>query len=143
MKEQKWCELKVESSLKNLEVIGDFIAETMHNFGIEDIKDIFDVQLSVDEACTNVIEHAYSGKEDGLIWVKCGLSESKKEFIVKIIDSGKPFNPNAVQTPNTEAKLDEQKRGGFGIFIMKQKMQSIKYAFSDKGNELTMIKLLH
>lgn len=143
MKEQEWFELDVESRLENLEIIGDFIAEKMRNSGVKEEKDIFEVQLAVDEACTNIIEHAYSGEKGGKIWIKCRLSESKKEFIVKIIDSGTPFNPETVLSPNTGAKLDERKIGGLGIFFMKQMMQSIKYVFTNKENELTMIKLLH
>jgi serine/threonine-protein kinase RsbW len=142
MKEQEWFELEIESHLKNLEIIGDFIKEKMQNSGVKEDKDIFDVQLAVDEACTNIIEHAYSGEEGGKIWIKCRLSDSKKEFIVKIIDSGKPFDPETVLSPNTEAKLDDRKAGGLGIFFMKHLMQSIKYAFGENGNEITLVKLL-
>jgi serine/threonine-protein kinase RsbW len=140
--EQEWSELKIASRLENLEKISDFIATTMRNLGMKEEKDIFDVQLAVDEACTNIIEHAYEGKKDGVIWIKCKMDKSKKEFVVKIIDKGKPFDPEAVLTPNTKAALDERKAGGLGIFFMKVKMQNIKYTFSNLGNELTMTKVL-
>ncbi|NLE04957.1 MAG: ATP-binding protein [Crenarchaeota archaeon] len=142
MSEQEWAELEVESKYENLEVIGEFISKTMRGFGVKENKDIFDVQLSVDEACTNIIEHAYTGIENGKIWIKCKISESKKEFTVKIIDTGKAFNPNSIQTPDTKAELEDRKAGGLGIFFMKQKMQSIKYAFEEKQNIITMKKFL-
>jgi serine/threonine-protein kinase RsbW len=137
-----WFELQVESDLRNLEVVGDFIAKTMLALGAKDEKDIFEVKLAVDEACTNIIEHAYSGKS-GKITIQCRLSPSKKEFVVKLIDQGKPFDPNAVLVPDTEAPLEQRKRGGYGILFMKKTMQTVKYAFTMKGNELTMTKLLH
>jgi serine/threonine-protein kinase RsbW len=136
-----WFELTVESDLRNLEVVGDFIAKTMTALGAKDQKDIFEVQLAVDEACTNIMEHAYSGK-NGKITIQCKLASSK-EFVVKLIDQGKPFDPNSVLAPDTEAELDQRKRGGYGIFFMGKLMQTVKYAFTKKGNELTMTKLLH
>ena len=114
----------------------------MTSLGTKDEKDIYDVQLAVDEACTNIIEHAYSGKQTGKITILCKLS-SKKEFTVKLIDQGKKFDPNAVLSPDTEAPLDERKRGGYGIYLMKKMMQNVKYAFTEEGNELTMTRLLH
>jgi anti-sigma regulatory factor (Ser/Thr protein kinase) len=138
-----WFELQVENDLRNLAVVGDFIAKTMLALGAKDEKDIFEVGLAVDEACTNIIEHAYSGQKEGKITIQCKLSPSKNEFIVKLIDQGKPFDPNAVLPPDTEAALDQRKRGGYGIFFMNTVMQTVKYAFTEKGNELIMTKLLH
>ncbi len=137
-----WLELNIESDLKNLEVVSDFITTTMHNLGAKNQKDIFDVQLAVDEALTNIIEHAYAGKKGGKITVRCKLSQSKKEFTVKLIDSGKPFDPRTVAAPDTEAGLEDRKVGGLGIFFMKRYVQTVKYASSVKENELTMSKIL-
>jgi anti-sigma regulatory factor (Ser/Thr protein kinase) len=137
-----WFELQVESSLENLEAISNFIAKTMRTLGIQDEKDIFDVQLAVDEACTNVIQYAYSGQKEGMIKIQCRLSESRDEFIVKITDTGVPFDPQSVPTPDITTALDERKIGGLGIFFMRQTIKTIKYAFGEKENELMMIRQL-
>ncbi len=136
-----WFELKVESDLKNLEVVSDFLTKTMRDLGAKNEKDVFDVQLAVDEALTNIIEHAYAGINGGKITVRCKLT-SKKEFIVKLIDSGKPFDPRTVAAPDTEAGLEDRKVGGLGIFFMKRYVQTVKYVSSVKENELTMSKIL-
>jgi anti-sigma regulatory factor (Ser/Thr protein kinase) len=114
----------------------------MKRLGVTDDKDIFETQLAVDEACTNIMEHAYSGKPAGKLTINCRVSK-ETEFTVKLIDQGTPFDPTTVLPPDTEAPLDERKRGGYGIFFMKTMMQTVKYAFTEKGNELTMTKLLH
>jgi len=137
-----WFELQIESDLKNLEVAAEFIAKTMRRLGSASEKDIFDVQLALDEALTNVIEHAYEGQQGGKILICCGLSDSKKVFTVKLIDYGKSFDPKAVAEPDTEAALEERRRGGLGIFFMKRYMQTVKYAVYGNKNELTMTKLL-
>lgn len=137
-----WLELKIDSDLKNLEVAANFIAETMRKLGAGKEKDVFDVQLAVDEALTNIIEHAYSGVQHGEIVIRCSLSDSKREFTVKLIDRGKPFDPQTVALPDTEAKLEDRRRGGLGIFFIKRYIQTVKYAVSGMENELTMTKLL-
>lgn len=56
-------ELTVEARLENLEVIGEFVTSSMRQIGADD-KSIFEVQLVVDEACTNIVQYAY-GDEGG------------------------------------------------------------------------------
>ncbi|NLF88203.1 ATP-binding protein [Candidatus Bathyarchaeota archaeon] len=138
----EWFELQIESDLKNLEVAAEFVAKTMRRLGAGSVKDVFDVQLALDEALTNVIEHAYEGQQGGKIIIRCALSDSKKEFTVKLVDYGKPFDPKAVAAPDTEAALEDRRRGGLGIFFMKHYIQTVKYAANGKENELTMTKLL-
>ena len=139
--DKEWFELQIESDLKNLEAVSDFLAKTMHALGAKNEKDIFDVQLAVDEACTNVIEHAYAGQKNGKIIVRAKLLKPS-EFIVKLIDFGKSFDSKAVASPDIDAKLEDRRVGGLGIYFMKTLMKSVKYAVNDKENELTMTKLL-
>lgn len=140
-KNDGWFELQIESDLKNLEKVSDFIVKIMQNLGVKNEKDIFDVQLAVDEACTNIIEHAYVGQKNGKIILRCKLLSPNK-FTVKLIDFGKSFDPEAVAPPDVDAKLEDRRVGGLGIFFMKHLMQTVKYDIQMKGNELTMIKLI-
>ncbi len=64
-------ELEIEGKLENLVVISDFIAEVMKQLGA-DPANIFKVQMAVDEACTNIIKHAYSERK-GIIILICEL----------------------------------------------------------------------
>jgi len=137
----KQFELEVESKLKNLAIIGDFIANAMKQLGIEHVQDIFKVQLAVDEACTNIIKHAYSREGEGQIIICCSLSGNT--LLVTIKDWGKCFDPNSVPRPNTKAALSERKEGGLGIFLMRELMNEIRFTFNkEEGNKLTMIKHL-
>ena len=88
----KWFEFKVDSKLENLTRIGEFIVKTMKLLGIKNSKDIYAVQLAVDEASTNIMEHAYSGKNKGQILIRCMLNNLDNDFIVNIKTSGdSPF----------------------------------------------------
>ncbi len=138
MKHDKF-ELEVEAKLESLSIIGDFIAGTMERLGI-DPATIYQVQLAVDEACTNIVQHAYSGR-GGSITLICALVNDN--FIVTIRDKGEPFDPCSVPPPDLEANLDNRKVGGLGIYFMRKLMDDVKYSFDAvNGNQLTMRKRL-
>ncbi len=137
---KKEFELTIESKLENLPIIGEFIDETMRLCKIDSIKDIYAVQLSVDEACTNIIKHAYSNKKDGMIVIRCTLSSTGEKFTVNIMDWGQPFNPTTIPKPDTESGLNERKVGGLGIFFIRKFMDDVKYVRNDNVNLLIIVK---
>jgi len=131
-------ELQIEAKPENLSVIADFIATAMRQLGTE--QDMFEVQTAVDEACTNVMLHAYSGK-GGVISISCELQDN--DFIITIRDNGRPFDPASVPPPDLQAALEERRVGGLGVHLMRKLMYDVSYAFdSEKGNKLVMRKTL-
>ena len=131
-------ELQIEAKPENLSVIADFIATAMRQLGTE--QDMFEVRTAVDEACTNVILHAYSGQE-GSITISCELQDH--DFVVTIRDNGKPFDPTSVPPPDLQADLDERRIGGLGMYLMSQLMDDVSYSSNvEKGNKLVMRKAL-
>ncbi|WP_338153179.1 ATP-binding protein [Pseudophaeobacter leonis] len=48
-----------------------------------------DVQIALAEAVNNVVEHAYSGRVSGDIYIKCNLSA--QELWIEISDFGHPL----------------------------------------------------
>ena len=127
-------ELKVDARLENLSVISEFISKAMNQFGVG--TEVLRVQTAVDEACTNIIKHAYSAR-GGIISITCEMKDD--DFIVTIRDKGKPFDPSSVPPPDLEAELDKRKIGGLGIHMMKRLMDEVSYSFDkDKGNMLVM-----
>jgi sigma-B regulation protein RsbU (phosphoserine phosphatase) len=132
-------ELTVKAKLENLAVIGNFITDAMKQFGIE--QETFPVELAVDEACTNIIQHAYSGESAKSIRILFSVTGS--DLVIKIRDWGKPFDPDSVPPPDRESELFERKLGGLGVFLIRQMMDEIKYVFyPGRYNELTMTKYI-
>jgi serine/threonine-protein kinase RsbW len=137
---EKKSEFTFESRLDNLPKIAEFVTEAMKRFGIGKLKDIYAVQLSVDEACTNIIQHAYPNKNEGKIEIQCLLSSEGNNLTVNIVDWGKPFDPTVVSKPDIESSLDERKVGGLGIFFVKKFMDEVKYERCLDRNLLIMVK---
>ncbi|MFQ5436664.1 MAG: ATP-binding protein [Anaerolineae bacterium] len=105
-------------------------------------KEIFHIELACDEACTNIIEHAYGGEDKGSIRVMWTAKDDK--FIVSIHDNGRAFQPEKVTTPEKPDpdRVEKMKIGGLGIHFMRQLMDKVIYEFNSDGNTLTMIKLI-
>jgi len=102
---------------------------------------VLEVQTAVDEACTNIIEYAYS-QEGGIITITCELQDN--DFVVIIRDKGKPFDPYSVPTPDLKADLDKRKIGGLGIYLMRKLMDEVSYSFdANNGNTVIMKKTLN
>ena len=132
-------ELKVKSELESLEIIGDFIAETLGKFGVGEAT-IYQVQLAADEACTNIIKYAYPEGEGSISLV---LDMANDDLVVTITDRGKPFDPDSISPPDLSADLDTRKVGGLGIYFIRKLMDDVSYTFDpQKGNQLTMLKRL-
>jgi serine/threonine-protein kinase RsbW len=118
--------------------IADFVESAACECGLDE-NQVCDVQMAVDEACSNIIEHAYHGKPDGKIDLVCERRGDK--FIVTIQDLGDRFDPNKVPPPKTRGPLSCRRVGGFGLFFMRKLMDKVTFDFSPKqGNRLTMVK---
>ena len=130
--------MKIDAKLENLSVIAGFILRSMKQLGIETA--ISEIQTAVDEACTNVIKHAYSEK-GGIINITCAMQDNN--FVVTIRDKGKPFDPYSVPPPDLEADFDKRRIGGLGIYMMRTLMDDVSYSFdAAEGNTLVMKKIL-
>ncbi|HEY4691651.1 MAG TPA: ATP-binding protein [Anaerolineae bacterium] len=134
--------LTLPGRFENLAKISDFITQAARAAGF-DADAVFHVQMAVDEACSNVIEHAYGMDRSGDITLIC-RADDRGDLRIEIVDYGRPFDPNRVPIPRIDPEhfdLDEMKVGGLGIFFMRKLMDEVTFYFdANTGNHLTMIK---
>lgn len=128
---------KFPGNYKNLAKIGDFVISQARKAGLND-QDIYNVQLAVDEACTNIIEHAYGGEDVGDINCTCLASPNRLEVI--LIDSGDKFNPDLIKKPQVGVPLNKFGPRGAGLYLIKNLMDDVKFEFGDGETVLHMIK---
>ncbi len=128
------------AELDSLPVFRSFIDEACRDLPGMGEKDLYDLKLAVDEACTNIITHGYAGMDPGtiLLCVEPGLGQVK----ITITDFGHCFEPADAPAPDVEAALDDRPTGGFGLFIIYQTMDEVDYAADPCGNRLTLVKHL-
>lgn len=131
-------ELVVKSRTENLSVIRDFISSNAAEAGLE-FNDIENVMLAVDEACTNIIKHAYKFKPDGKIEI--AFKFNSKKIQITIIDHGSTFDPDTVPDPDLQKYYRNGKVGGLGMYLMKTLMDDVKYiSVPGKYNKVLLFK---
>jgi serine/threonine-protein kinase RsbW len=125
-------------NFKSLEPISEFIVHQAENAGFS-AKDVYAIQTAVDEACSNIIDHAYGGENFGEINII--VKENKEDLRIIIFDQGKPFDPDDIPDPDITSPLEIRKERGLGIFFMKKLMDRVIFEFSpSQGNKLTLVK---
>jgi len=126
------------ADFKNLAQIAEFVTAAAAQSSLNK-KEIYAVEMAVDEACTNIIEHAYGGRKTGEIQITCQIEGDGLRII--ICDQGNPFDPNQVPELEPNAPLEARTRRGMGLFYIYKLMNSVEYKFDlPHGNQLTLVK---
>jgi len=121
-----------------LDEIREFVGEIARAGGFGS-KDVYNILLAVDEAASNIIEHAYEGVKNGVLEISCSVKDGAMTIIM--VDYGESFDPSAIPPPDLKADLSERRIGGLGILLMRKLMDEVHYeSRRDKSNVLTMIK---
>ena len=137
IKEKK---LVVKSKTENLSKIRAFIQGIASTVGFTN-ESIDNMILAVDEACTNIIKHAYKSYPDGEIIIK--VKYESKKLIITIVDYGKTFMPELVPEPDIQEYYRQHKVGGLGMYLMKTLMDDVKYiSVPGKYNQVLLSKNL-
>ena len=134
----KTKKLSVKSRTENLSIIRDFISNSAAEAGIT--PDVIEnMILAVDEACTNIIKHAYKSYPDGELIIK--TKSTANRFIISITDYGKSFEPDAIPEPDLQKYYRQKRVGGLGMYLMKTLMDDVKYvSIPGKRNEVLLSK---
>jgi anti-sigma regulatory factor (Ser/Thr protein kinase) len=105
-------------------------------YGIPD-TDLEDIKLAIDEACSNVIKHAYGGDATKKIVVK--YTVTKNLFKVIIEDSGIKAQIEFMQGRS----LNDVRPGGLGIHFIRRVFDGLRFdEKKKKGNRLILSKTL-
>ncbi len=132
--------LKIESKTEQLITVRNFVSQAAYASGFND-EDVSKIALAVDEACTNVIKHAYQYDAKKKITITVG--DSNGNFEVSIVDSGKQFDPKRIKQPDMKEYLSSYRRGGLGVYLMKSLMDKVEYDIEPgKRNQVRLIKQL-
>jgi serine/threonine-protein kinase RsbW len=122
---------------ENLAKIGELVEKAALKAGFDESA-AYAIQLAVDEACSNIIEHAYGG--EGVGDIQLSLQASDSELTITLRDQGRPFDPTLVPAPLLGRPIDEVEEHGLGLYLMGKMMDEVRFEFTPDGNTLTMTK---
>ena len=134
-------ETSVAARLESLEAVRTFVENACRRAGA-DASACFDLKLAVDEACTNIIEHGYSGRSGETIALAC---EADGDGVrVTIVDHGRAFRPSELPPPDLSSGWEERRIGGLGWHLIRRSVDEIDYGPDPAGgNRLTLLKRSH
>jgi len=132
-------QLIIPSRTESLHQARDFVSEQAREVGFDE-ELVGMIALAVDEACTNIIKHAYQYAKDRQIEIR--IEKKNGSFIISIADEGKSFDPSEIHTPDMKEYLSHFRRGGLGLHLMRSLMDKVDYDSTGNKNVVRMIKSL-
>jgi serine/threonine-protein kinase RsbW len=94
--------------------------------------------LAVDEAASNVIEHAYHGATDRSFEVR--YEDRGAEFQVEVVDTGDMVDPRSMPRVDLDRYVTERRTGGLGVHLMEKIMDSVTFQRSARRNVCRLVK---
>lgn len=122
--------------------VHDFVRATLIKHGVHAHQQE-DIVLACDEAATNIVEHAYGAMRCGenahrrfILVLKC----RKKRVVATFFDAGTSFDWREVEKPDIRRNLAGEKRGGYGILLMRRLVDKIVYSARRRLNVTRLTK---
>ena len=121
--------LEIKSDLNELARVREFTRNFCDRVPAEllDRSRIDLIELAVNEAVVNIIEHAYREAPDKPVRIEAQLSPD--QLVFRLYDWGSSFDPAAVPPP----AFDGSKDHGFGIYIIDQAVDEVEYTREENG----------
>jgi len=102
-------------------------------------KSTADIVLAIDEACQNIIRHAYRGESDNVI--KLELEHQGNRLIFSLADRAPAIDPSQVKPRD----LGDVRPGGLGTHFIRRVMDEVEFQepTSGCGNLLRMVRRIN
>ncbi len=105
------------------------------------MKTMMQINIAVEEVFVNIASYAYQ-PEVGEAEIQVEVCEDPLRVVIQFLDSGKPFDPLAMEDADTSPEALQERIGGLGILIVKKTMDAVRYSYENGKNILTIVKNL-
>ena len=138
MSEPSMLELRFNSDPKKLRMVRERVQEVAEEYGCSK-KLISDLVIAINEACMNIMQHAYKGEKSGEILLE--IQKKSGDLQVLLTDFADPIDPKGIRPRD----LADVKPGGLGTYFIQEIMDDCTYGHLDNmaGNYLKMRKKIN
>ncbi len=135
MSESSMLELRFTSDPKRLRMVRERVQEVAEEIGCSK-KLISDLVIAVNEACMNIMQHAYKGNKTGEIVLE--IQKNSDDLQVILTDFAEPVDAQRIRPRD----LEDVKPGGLGTYFIQEIMDDCTYGHlnNSAGNFLRMRK---
>ena len=134
-------ELVIAADRNNLLKVQSFIDEQLEDAGCPMLTQIA-IDVAVEELFVNIASYAYD-QEIGVAVVQVEMLDDPLSVEITFIDNGKQYDPLAKPDPDITLGVKERKKGGLGIYMVKNSMDDMRYEYKEGKNILTIKKKLN
>ena len=134
---ERELEFRIPSDINFLNHVRNFIVGVSRESRFDEDK-IAQIEMSLDEALANVVEHAYAFDANQEIRVRLRLHPDRLE--ITIHDCGRSFDSDKTPLPDIQEHISKRRVGGLGRYLMNTLMDSVEYRSDGHTNELRMVK---
>ncbi|MDD5066132.1 MAG: SpoIIE family protein phosphatase [bacterium] len=133
--------IEVEAKSDKLKDLRNFVTKYGRKMGMNP-RQINGLKLCIDEACSNVIRHAYTGLSQKNTVVIVEMFNAPQYVETRVIDYGKDvtIDVDALAKPDLQKYVDMGKKGGLGLFMIKKFMDEVIRKRENNANYLIMRK---
>ncbi len=134
-------ELRVAATIENVSRVSDFVRDAGKRLQLTDDV-LFDIDVAVEEASTNIVRHAYGPDHRGDMQVRVQAADDA--VYVTLTDWGVPFDADSVHL-DVDVPLEVRAEGGMGVLLVHKLMDGVtrKMASAPGGpNVLTLTKYI-
>lgn len=122
------------ASLEEIPNIVGFVSETAAAMGVHP-KRLMHIELAVEEAVANICSYAYE-IPPGEVTVK--IAQESAMVRIEMSDTGIPFDPLTMETPDIKSELENRQVGGLGIFLIRRMLDEVHYSRIGERNILSL-----
>ena len=129
--------LKLSCCTSALVELRSFLQRSLEAYGFSEV-DRHQVTLAVEEVCTNLIIHSHASNRKEVIYLE--VKELGKKLAIEITDKGDAFNLLEYEVPDLKKVIEEKRKGGIGILLVKKIMDEIEFESKNGKNTCRLIK---
>jgi serine/threonine-protein kinase RsbW len=134
---EEFLKLTLLNDISYLPIARTCVRETAKKYGF-DGDDLYKIELALEEAVSNVTEHAFEAEEDSTFDIICKRIPAGIEIIIK--EKGLPFDPGQMPQYNPDAGIEERSASGLGIYLLRESVDEVSYLNLGPEGKETHIK---
>jgi len=123
---------RFQAKTEKLRELREWVREVSLAQGMAESR-VEQVVIGVNEACMNIIEHAYHHAQGEVI---LEVRKDQDSVIYELTDFAQPMDCAKIKS----RKLDEIRPGGLGVHFIHEVMDNVEYVAGDeiRGNKISM-----
>ena len=144
---KEYFDIRLPCNPKMMSLVRKTVAQACSMVGFAD-KQAGAIVLAVDESCTNIIRHCYSGTPgEGQIVIRVRLFDDRIEIILRDFGEGVDVEKLRLVVEKRKKQLEAAdgslEPGGLGVMLVHEIMDKVQYKSSqESGTVLRLVKFL-